>query len=124
MRPIHLTLTLLAASLPALALAQAPAPDCSNASTTAAMLSCEQTRYTAADKSLQATYQHLLQAAPVSTRIKLKASQAAWLLYRKAESDYQADAAAGGTLAPVLRITTLADLTQARATDLQKSIHP
>jgi uncharacterized protein YecT (DUF1311 family) len=88
------------------------------------MRACEQDRFDRAERNLQTIFNRLLDQEPPSTKVKLRAAEAAWLMYRKAEADFQADAAQGGTLAPLLRITTLADLTEARCANLQKSIHP
>jgi uncharacterized protein YecT (DUF1311 family) len=52
---------------------------------------------------------------------KLRAAQEAWLKFRTAEADYEADAARDGTLAPLIAASVQADLTESRRKDLEKS---
>jgi uncharacterized protein YecT (DUF1311 family) len=99
-------------------------PACGSASNTAAMRACEQTRFDRADHELQTVYARLLAQVAPPAKVKLRAAETAWLHYRKTEADFQAEAAKGGSLAPLLRITILADLTEARSADLNKSLHP
>ncbi len=105
--------------------AQAPSPadpgeGCRNASTTAAMRACENARYQAADLRLNGLFAQLMKDLDPSRREKLRAAQRAWLQFRDANAEFLASAAAGGTLEPLLRITALADMTEARAAGLAK----
>ncbi len=95
---------------------------CNSAVTTAAMLNCEQARYDKAQRDLNAVYQRLLNKQDVTGKAKLGAAEAAWLLFRKANADFMADAARGGTMAPLIRLTTLTEMTEARANDLRRSL--
>ena len=95
---------------------------CSSAMTTAAMRSCENARYEKAQKDLEATYGAVLKKLDSTGQAKLRAAQTAWLRFRQANADYAADAARGGTLAPLIQITVLADMTEARAAELKKSL--
>jgi uncharacterized protein YecT (DUF1311 family) len=54
-------------------------------------------------------------------RDKLRNAQQAWLRFRAAEADYQADAARDGTLAPLIAASVQADLTEARRKELEKA---
>jgi uncharacterized protein YecT (DUF1311 family) len=48
----------------------------------------------------------------------------AWVRFRDANADFLADVAQGGTLAPVLRVIALADMTEARSRELKKTLQP
>lgn len=95
------------------------AQPCSSAVTTAAMLNCANVRYEKAQQDLNAAYQSLLKKQDAIGKNKLRAAQTAWLQFRQANADFLADAARGGTLAPVITITTLMEMTEARVKELQ-----
>ena len=94
---------------------------CQNAQTTAAMRQCENIRYKEANDKMMMAYQNLLKKSEKSEKVKLQLAQMAWLKYRDAEADSEAAAAEGGTLAPLIRISVMADLTEARWRQLLKS---
>lgn len=96
---------------------------CSSAETTAAMLNCANIQYEKAQQDLHQVYQTLLTKQDAIGRTKLQAAQAAWLQYRKANADFSADAARGGTAAPLLEVTALTDMTQARTAELKRLLH-
>src|SRR5262249_49581636 len=73
---------------------------CENAFTTAAMRECELERYKQADAAMTAAYEALMGQLDQTGKAKLRSAQRAWIKFRDAESDLQADAARGGTLAP------------------------
>jgi len=100
------------------------AADCSQATTTAAMRTCQNTRYEAAQHNLETVYQSLLKQLDSAGKEKLRRAQRAWLRFRDANADFQASAAQGGTLAPLVRITVLTDMTNARTAELQKQTSP
>jgi uncharacterized protein YecT (DUF1311 family) len=85
------------------------------------MLNCESQRYQKAQENLDAVYGRLLSKLDAAGKIKLKAAEAAWVVFRKANADFEADAARGGTMAPLIRTTVLADMTEARSSALEKS---
>jgi uncharacterized protein YecT (DUF1311 family) len=87
---------------------------CENAQTTATMRQCENIRYKEANDKMMMAYQNLLKKYEKSEKLKLQLAQMAWLKYRDAEADSQAAAAEDGTLAPLIRISVMADLTEAR----------
>ncbi|HUB33422.1 MAG TPA: lysozyme inhibitor LprI family protein [Bryobacteraceae bacterium] len=93
---------------------------CQDASTTAAMRSCENTRYEAADRRLNEVYSRLMGSLGKSRQEKLQAAQRAWLQFRDANAAFLSSSAEGGTLEPLIRITALADITEARITELMK----
>jgi uncharacterized protein YecT (DUF1311 family) len=116
-----------------LAVPQAPTPapaqksaehqDCSAATTTAAMRSCEIARYARAERELRAVYSELSGKSDVAARSKLAASQSAWEQFRIANADFHADTARDGTMAPLLRNTALAEMTEARVAELKQMLH-
>jgi uncharacterized protein YecT (DUF1311 family) len=114
-----LALLLFIACLPR---AFAQSDPCGNQTSTAAIRSCETARYNKATQELQTLLATLTNQKDAIGKRKLETAQAAWLRYRDASADFEADAARGGALAPVLRLTTLATMTQQRAADLAKDI--
>lgn len=121
----HLLATLLLAAASHTAGAQAaPQPAstsaCDGLTTTAAMLSCEQTRLQQLSGELQGVIAQLqTQLSPLS-KIRLASSQVAWIRYRDSSAALDASTEQGGTLAPLLQVTTKADLTQQRVLQLRK----
>ncbi len=94
---------------------------CENARSTAAMRECEIARLKRAEAGMQAAYKSLSAKLDPRGQAKLRAAQEAWLKYRAAEADYQADAARDGTLAPLLAASAQADLTESRRKELEKA---
>lgn len=84
------------------------------------MQACEASRYREARKDLQATYAQLLHQTSPANRPKLVRSQAAWTRFSTANAELILVSAGGGTLGPLLHITTLADMTAARTAELKK----
>ena len=106
---------------PALGQPAAESAACANAGSTAAMRECEIGRLKRADEGMNAAYRRLSARLDARGREKLRSAQQAWLKFRDAEADYQADAARGGTLAPLLAASVQADLTEARRRELEKA---
>ena len=106
------------------ALAQAAAEDtaCANATSTAAMRECEIGRLKRANAGMNAVYRSLSAKLDQRGQEKLRAAQQAWLEFRAAEAQYQADAARDGTLAPLIAASVQADLTESRRKDLEKAL--
>jgi uncharacterized protein YecT (DUF1311 family) len=107
-----------------LAQAASRQPDCGNATTTAAMRECAGMRYDKAEQQLKAVRAQLSQKLDETGKAKLQAAQAAWVQFRKANAEFQADLARGGTLAPLIQITVMADMTEARVAELKKALKP
>ena len=95
---------------------------CENAQSTAAMRECEIARLKRADAGMNAAYRSLSAKLDQRARAKLRAAQRAWLRFRAAEADYQADSARDGTLAPLIAASVQADLTESRRKDLEKAV--
>jgi len=123
----------LAAILPALGVALAcmfgapgqaqaqAAAGCADARSTAAMRACENDRLKRAEAAMDEAYRILGSKLDARGQAKLGAAQEAWRRYRAAEAEYQADAARGGTLAPLIAVSVQADLTEARRKELEKA---
>ena len=101
-------------------LKSAHSSQCENAQTTAAMRTCENIRYEKANEHMLVAYQNLLKKLKDPEKLKLRQAQTAWLKYRDAEGDSEATAAEGGTLAPLIRTSVMADLTELRTRQLLK----
>jgi len=97
---------------------------CSSETTTAGMRNCENLRYERAEQALDSVYAKLMKQLDATGKAKLRAAQSAWLQFRQADADFQAQVAEGGTLAPLIKVTVMADLTEARAAELKKSLQP
>jgi uncharacterized protein YecT (DUF1311 family) len=86
------------------------------------MRTCENARYHKADEELNMVYQKLIRTLNDSQRGKLRLAQRAWLQFREAEAEFQASQAEGGTLAPLLKVSALADMTESRTGELRKEM--
>ena len=95
-------------------------PDCKDAATTAAMRTCENARYQKAEQDLNAAFNELMRQLDADQKSKLRLAQSAWMRFREANADFEAATVRGGTLAPLLKVSTLADMTEARAAELKK----
>ncbi len=88
---------------------------------TPAMLDCAQTEYERQDGMLNDTYKHLLAGQDDNGRTQMRDEQRKWIKRRDAACNAEADAEAGGTLAPVTRAECLAKYTAKRTAALQDS---
>lgn len=84
------------------------------------MRTCEASRYATAQQELNAAYQGLMEHLDQGQKEKLRMTQRAWLRFRDANADFQASIVQGGTLAPLVRISSLTEMTKARAQELKK----
>ena len=76
-----------------------------------------------ADAKLNQVYKQLTDKVDKQALEKLKASQCAWVVFRDAEADLQADLTArGGTMAPLERNVTRTELTEARTAELKATL--
>lgn len=98
--------------------------ECETATTTAAMRTCQNARYESAQRELEGAYQALLTRLDNEQKQKLRRTQHAWLRFRDANADFQASTVRGGTLAPLIRISVLSEMTNARTMDLKKQAVP
>ncbi len=94
---------------------------CADAQSTTAMRRCETDRLKHAEAGMDAAYRALESKLDARGQAKLGAAQEAWRRYRAAEAEYQADAARGGTLAPLIATSVQADLTEARRKELERA---
>jgi uncharacterized protein YecT (DUF1311 family) len=100
------------------------AAPCGSETTTAAMRNCENLRYQRAEQVLDSVYAELMKQLDKTGKAKLHTVQSAWLQFRQADADFEADIVGEGTLAPLIRVTVMADMTEARARELKKSLRP
>jgi uncharacterized protein YecT (DUF1311 family) len=123
MRPVLFLALVWLLGVPAQALSQSAAETsaCENARSTAAMRECEIRRLKRADEGMSVAYRSLRGKLDQRGREKLRAAQRAWLQFRAAEADYQADFVRDGTLAPLVAASVQADLTEARRKELEKA---
>ena len=76
-----------------------------------------------ADARLNVTYKKLLSKLDADGKKKLIAAERAWVAYRDAHADFEADLGArGGSMAPLIYNETCVELTEARIKELNKSI--
>ncbi len=121
-------LTLLCALLIGAAQAQAGAPAtapaparpaasvaCVDAITTVALLACVEEDFLAAMAEQAAPLSRLLAQLPAARRPAFRRAQTAWIGYRTSSCLFEASAAAGGSLAPLLQWRCAARLTRDRA---------
>jgi uncharacterized protein YecT (DUF1311 family) len=86
------------------------------------MIRAASARLQKADAELNATYKKLLAKLDVTGQKKLKAAQLAWIKYRDAESEFDADLMRGGTGAGPIRIESQVRSTQERLKVLQDNL--
>ena len=98
--------------MPALPAASAA---CAAATTSAEMLVCAEEDFLAATAEQAAPLNRLLAQLPAARRPAFRRAQKAWIGYRTSTCLFEASAAAGGSLAPVLQWRCVARLTRDRA---------
>lgn len=94
--------------------------DCPAVEDTAALRACEGARHLTAARRMELAYEGLSRKSDSRDREKLHAAQEAWLRFRKAEVEYQSSFAEGGTLKRLIAANVSADLTEARAQELER----
>jgi uncharacterized protein YecT (DUF1311 family) len=122
--PRLLALIALGAALTGPIQACAQPAGCDSARTTAAMRECEAGRLRQAEAGMNAAYRALSARLDAAGRSRLRAAQEAWLGFRAAEAEFQADEARNGTLAPLIADSARADLTEARRRELERALKP
>jgi uncharacterized protein YecT (DUF1311 family) len=98
------------------------AKDCSEAMSTAEMVECNGENYQEEDKRLNDLFKKLMAKEDNIGKKKLQTVQRAWIAFRDAECEYQADSERGGSLGRVIRISCLADETKKRADALKDQV--
>ena len=86
------------------------------------MRACENARYRKAARELDAAASALLEKLDEGQKEKFRLAQNAWLRFRAANAEFEGEAARGGTLGPLLKISTMADMTEARTAELKKEL--
>lgn len=94
---------------------------CQKAMSTLDQKQCAGSAYELADKRLNAVYKKLVGDLDTERQAKLKTAQQAWITFRDKEAEFTADQFRGGTLAGVILINTLADLTWERVKALEEA---
>ena len=95
---------------------------CANAQSQAEMTMCWGKEYKAADAKLNKTYQDFMSKLDESEKVQLKSAQQAWLKYRDLNCEFVADQYKGGTMRPMIEAMCLADVTNARVSELKSQI--
>ncbi len=96
--------------------------DCQQATAQSGMRACENGRYEVAQRELKTVYQNLLSQLDGAQKRKLRQSQREWLRFRDANAMFQASLMEGGTLAPLIKVASLTEMTNARAAELKKAL--
>jgi len=97
------------------------AGECDN---TADMRSREASRYGIAQREFNAAYQNLMGHLDSGQKEKLRLAQRAWIRSRDANVNLPASPVQGGTVAPLVRISVLTDMTKARTLELDQKTPP
>ena len=117
-RPILLLLALLLSSISIAG--QKPKDDpCANAQTQLEMNMCWGNQYKAADTKLNAVYREFTSKLSPEETAQLKTAQLAWIKFRDANCEFVADAYKGGSIRPMIAAMCLADVTNARTSELK-----
>lgn len=95
---------------------------CSEQTTDAGMRDCEANRYASASKKLQSTYQMLMKQTSPAGKRRLVVAEQAWQHFATSNAAFVLTQANGGTMGPLLQMTTLADMTEARTAELEKML--
>lgn len=94
--------------------------DCRLAIVGSKMRTCENARYDIAQRELNSVYQNLLRGLDETQRERLRQAQRAWLRFRDTNAEFQASLVQGGTSAPLIKVGTLTEMTNERASELKK----
>ena len=92
---------------------------CEDAQTQTEMTMCWGKRYRAADAKLNAAYREFTAKLSPEETAQLKAAQVAWIKFRDANCEFVADQYKGGTMRPMIAAICLAEVTDARTSDLK-----
>ena len=92
---------------------------CADAQSQAEMNICWGKEYKAADAQLNVAYREFLSKLNPEETAQLKTAQLAWLKYRDANCEFVADQYKGGSIRPMIAAICLADVTNARTSELK-----
>lgn len=96
--------------------------NCNNPQTQTEMNACAGLAYQQAEKKLNQVYQQLLPQLSSSRRQKLISAQQAWIKFRDSSCAFERSEVEGGTMAPLIYSSCLADVTEQRTQRLQEYI--
>src|SRR5688572_31083266 len=92
---------------------------CADAQSQAEMNICWGKEYKAADAQLNAAYREFNSKLNPEETAQLKTAQLAWIKFRDANCEFVADAYKGGSIRPMIAAMCLADVTNARTSELK-----
>lgn len=92
---------------------------CADAQSQAEMNICWGKEYKAADAQLNLAYREFASKLSPEESAQLKTTQLAWLKYRDANCEFVADQYRGGSMRPMVAAMCLADVTNARTSELK-----
>jgi len=95
---------------------------CENPKTQIDMNKCAVQKYNKADKQLNIVYKKLKKLLDKTGKQKLKKAQLAWIKYRDAKAEFDADTMRGGSLAPLIYEESLRNTTLQRIETLKTEI--
>ncbi len=93
--------------------------NCNNPQTTAAMRTCANGKYEAADQKMNQVYQALKPKLSTNQQKRLTDAQLAWIKFRDTTCAFEGGQFEGGTLAGPTTLSCLAKVTQQRVQDLE-----
>lgn len=97
-------------------------PNCNNPQTQSEMNACAGLSYQQADKRLNQVYQQLVPKLPSVRRQKLTSAQQAWIKFRDSNCAFQRSEVEGGSMAPMIYSSCLAEMTKQRTEQLEAYI--
>jgi uncharacterized protein YecT (DUF1311 family) len=92
---------------------------CADAQSQAEMNICWGKEYKAADTQMNAAYREFVSKLNPEETAQLKAAQLAWLKFRDSNCEFVADQYKGGSIRPMIAAICLADVTNARTSELK-----
>ena len=90
-----------------------------HAQTQAEMNSQAFAEFKKADAELNKVYAQVIAKLDAEGKEKLKVAQRAWVAFRDAQAEVDADGSRGGSIVPLLRSTSMTESTQARTKQLR-----
>lgn len=92
--------------------------NCTNPQTQSELNGCAGLSYQQADQKLNQIYRQLLPKLPSARKQKLITAQQIWIKFRDSNCDFEKSEVEGGTMAPLIYSSCLADLTKQRTEQL------
>ena len=101
------------------AASQSRSLECSEALTQTRMNECAHEDYLREEQLLVKNTQHLMTQLDASKQRSFKVVQRTWFRFRRQQCDFEASRYEGGSIAPMVYATCMADLTQQRNKELK-----